>query len=100
MREPVLKITSSDTGQDLNAIVSPKGTPVPVTAVFRKDYPDGPVVYEWEVTPRWAADLGEPLTDPDFKRVIVPRAKGSLVVVVYDENGFYFYSDPVAIDPS
>lgn len=100
MREPVLKITSSDTGQDLNAIVSPKGTPVPVTAAFRADPPSGSIEYEWQATPPWCADLGEPLTAPDFKRVVRPLGRGVLQVVAYDENGFYLYSSTVTIDPS
>lgn len=100
MRNPVLAITNTATGQVLNALVGPVQSEVGLTAAWKEDPPSGDIIYEWSATPPFCVDLGEPITSPDFKRVVTLKTRGSIVVKVYDENGFYLYSNQVVVDPT
>lgn len=101
MKNPDFKVTVTATGQTVNALVGPVDSEVGLSATFFADPPSGGVQrYDWHAVPFYCVDLGEPLTDPDFKRVVTLKGKGHLVVVAYDDNGFALHSQVVQVTPS
>lgn len=101
MKSPDMKIVVTATNQPCDALVGPVDSEVGLSVAFFADPPSGGVQrYEWHAVPRQCLDLGEPITDPDFKRVVTLLGKGHLVVVAYDENGFKLETQIVIVDPT
>jgi hypothetical protein len=96
-----MSLCISSTNQPVSALVGPAGTATELKVSFFADPPDGgAVAYDWVAVPARCVDLGEPLTDPDFKRVVTIKKTGTLYVKAYDSNGFTLDTQVVQVIPS
>jgi len=101
MLEPDMKLCTTATNTPVDTITGPKGTQVGLSVAFFADPPSGGVeAYDWIAVPPRCVDLGEPITSPDFKRVVTLKKEGTLYVKAYDANGFTLDTQVVKVSPS